>query len=79
MSSDYLIAFLFQIYVPSNPRGAESLPPGIVVPETDLFLRRLWGEPSEVCIQIFALKVIFCFGHVFAYIVMLVVKLYFTR
>ncbi|KAI3696950.1 hypothetical protein L6452_29605 [Arctium lappa] len=36
-----------QIYVPTNPRGAEPLPPGIVVPETDLFLRRLWGDPGE--------------------------------
>ncbi|XP_038707512.1 uncharacterized protein LOC120002774 [Tripterygium wilfordii] len=36
-----------KIYVPTNPRGAELLPPGIVVPETDLYLRRLWGEPSE--------------------------------
>ncbi|KAK8581465.1 hypothetical protein V6N13_144491 [Hibiscus sabdariffa] len=36
-----------KIYVPTNPRGAEMLPPGIVVPETDLYLRRLWGEPSE--------------------------------
>lgn len=39
---------LVQIHVPSNPRGAESLPPGIVVSESDLYLRRLWGEPSEV-------------------------------
>ncbi|KAG5515517.1 hypothetical protein RHGRI_036525 [Rhododendron griersonianum] len=37
-----------KIYVPTNPRGAESLPPGIVVSETDLYLRRLWGEPSEI-------------------------------
>ncbi|XP_047317548.1 uncharacterized protein LOC124920996 [Impatiens glandulifera] len=36
-----------KIYVPTNPRGAESLPPGIVVSETDFYLRRLWGEPSE--------------------------------
>ncbi|KAJ0690631.1 hypothetical protein HanOQP8_Chr11g0420001 [Helianthus annuus] len=36
-----------QIYVPTNPRGAETLPPGIVVSETDLYLRRLWGRPSE--------------------------------
>lgn len=36
-----------QIYVPTNPRGAETLAPGIVVPETDLYLRRLWGKPSE--------------------------------
>ncbi|XVF05696.1 hypothetical protein REPUB_Repub05bG0194600 [Reevesia pubescens] len=38
---------LYKIYVPTNPRGAESLPPGIVVPESDFYLRRLWGEPSE--------------------------------
>ncbi|KAG9451654.1 hypothetical protein H6P81_011619 [Aristolochia fimbriata] len=36
-----------RIYVPSNPPGAELLPPGIVVPETDFYLRRLWGEPVE--------------------------------
>ncbi|XP_010542587.1 PREDICTED: uncharacterized protein LOC104815743 [Tarenaya hassleriana] len=36
-----------KIYVPSNPRGAELLPPGIVEAETDFYLRRLWGEPSE--------------------------------
>ncbi|KAK8695962.1 hypothetical protein V6N13_001103 [Hibiscus sabdariffa] len=36
-----------KIYVPTNPRGAESLPPGIVVPKTDLYLRRLWGDPNE--------------------------------
>ncbi|GMH07119.1 hypothetical protein Nepgr_008959 [Nepenthes gracilis] len=36
-----------KIYVPTNPRGAEMLPPGIVVAETDLYLRRLWGNPSE--------------------------------
>ncbi|KAK4762332.1 hypothetical protein SAY86_008100 [Trapa natans] len=35
------------IWVPTNPRGAERLPPGIVVAESDLYLRRLWGNPSE--------------------------------
>ncbi|KAF3791298.1 hypothetical protein EJ110_NYTH14567 [Nymphaea thermarum] len=40
-----------KIYVPSNPRGAETLPPGIVVSESDLYLRRLWGKPSEGCTQ----------------------------
>lgn len=40
--------FGFQIYVPTNPRGAESLPPGIVVSESDFYLRRLWGDPKEV-------------------------------
>jgi hypothetical protein len=37
-----------EIYVPTNPRGAELLPPGIVVAKTDFYLRRLWGEPNEV-------------------------------
>ncbi|KAK6922290.1 Protein of unknown function DUF707 [Dillenia turbinata] len=36
-----------KIWVPSNPRGAERLPPGIVQAESDFFLRRLWGKPSE--------------------------------
>lgn len=36
-----------KIWVPSNPRGAEGLAPGIVVPHSDLYLRRLYGNPSE--------------------------------
>ncbi|CAI9767914.1 unnamed protein product [Fraxinus pennsylvanica] len=36
-----------KIWVPSNPKGAERLPPGIVASESDFYLRRLWGEPSE--------------------------------
>ncbi|CAI9093033.1 OLC1v1028434C1 [Oldenlandia corymbosa var. corymbosa] len=36
-----------KIWVPSNPRGAETLPPGIVANESDFFLRKLWGKPSE--------------------------------
>ncbi|GJN36354.1 hypothetical protein PR202_gb25203 [Eleusine coracana subsp. coracana] len=36
-----------KIYVPTNPKGAERLAPGIVVSESDFHLRRLWGEPSE--------------------------------
>ncbi|KAJ4748702.1 lysine ketoglutarate reductase trans-splicing protein (DUF707) [Rhynchospora pubera] len=36
-----------KIYVPTNPKGAERLAPGIVVQESDLYLRRLWGDPSE--------------------------------
>ncbi|XP_011089930.1 uncharacterized protein LOC105170731 [Sesamum indicum] len=36
-----------KIYLPTNPRGAESLPPGIIVSESDFYLRRLWGNPSE--------------------------------
>ncbi|XP_008804222.1 uncharacterized protein LOC103717560 isoform X2 [Phoenix dactylifera] len=36
-----------KIYVPTNPRGAERLPPGIVVSESDFYLRRLWGNPDD--------------------------------
>ncbi|KAJ0252950.1 Lysine ketoglutarate reductase trans-splicing protein [Hirschfeldia incana] len=36
-----------KIWVSSNPRGAERLPPDIVTPESDLYLRRLWGDPNE--------------------------------
>ncbi|KAI3866915.1 hypothetical protein MKX03_010910 [Papaver bracteatum] len=36
-----------KVYVPTNPRGAELLPPGIIVSESDLYLRRLWGDPNE--------------------------------
>ena len=46
----WLVSFL-QIWVPSNPRGAERLPPGIVAAESDFYLRRLWGLPHEVCAQ----------------------------
>ncbi|CAN6878372.1 unnamed protein product [Brassica oleracea] len=35
------------IWVPSNPRGAEMLTPGIIAPESDYYLRRLWGLPEE--------------------------------
>ncbi|KAG5149531.1 hypothetical protein JHK82_016412 [Glycine max] len=35
------------IWVPSNPRGAKRLLPEIIEAETDLYLRRLWGQPSE--------------------------------
>lgn len=36
-----------KIWVPTNPPGAERLPPGIIEAESDLYLRRLWGLPSE--------------------------------
>ncbi|KAJ0972481.1 hypothetical protein J5N97_020440 [Dioscorea zingiberensis] len=38
---------ILKIYVPTNPRGAERLPPNIIVPESDFYLRRLWGTPSQ--------------------------------
>ncbi|CAM8972992.1 unnamed protein product [Rhodiola kirilowii] len=38
---------VIKIYVSTNPRGAESLPPGIIESESDFFLRRLWGDPSQ--------------------------------
>ncbi|GLT33191.1 hypothetical protein SLA2020_077970 [Shorea laevis] len=36
-----------KIWIPTNPRGAERLPPGIIESESDFYLRRLWGQPSE--------------------------------
>ncbi|KAG7012780.1 hypothetical protein SDJN02_25533, partial [Cucurbita argyrosperma subsp. argyrosperma] len=36
-----------EIWVPSNPRGAERLAPGIVAAESDFYLHRLWGNPNE--------------------------------
>ncbi|PVH36713.1 hypothetical protein PAHAL_6G149500 [Panicum hallii] len=36
-----------KIVLPSKPKGEERLPPNIVVPESDLHLRRLWGNPRE--------------------------------
>lgn len=30
------------------PKGAERLPPNIVVSESDLHMRRLWGSPRDV-------------------------------
>ncbi|KAK9108230.1 hypothetical protein Syun_024241 [Stephania yunnanensis] len=36
-----------KIWVPTNPRGAERLPPGIIHSESDFYLHRLWGKPSE--------------------------------
>ncbi|KAJ0972783.1 hypothetical protein J5N97_020742 [Dioscorea zingiberensis] len=36
-----------KIYVPTNPRGAKSLPPGIIASESDFYMRRLWGDPSK--------------------------------
>ncbi|XP_021299046.1 uncharacterized protein LOC110427774 [Herrania umbratica] len=36
-----------KIWIPTNPRGAERLPPDIIESESDLYPRRLWGQPSE--------------------------------
>ncbi|XP_022022457.1 uncharacterized protein LOC110922474 isoform X1 [Helianthus annuus] len=36
-----------KIWVSSNPRGAERLPPAILAVESDLYPRRLFGKPSE--------------------------------
>lgn len=46
--SSYQVVLIIQIWEPLNPIGAERLPRGIVVSESDLFLRRLWGLPKEV-------------------------------
>ncbi|XP_047962953.1 uncharacterized protein LOC125207594 [Salvia hispanica] len=46
-SSNQVTTDVSKIWVPSNPKGAEMLPPGIVASESDFYLRRLWGKPSE--------------------------------
>ncbi|KAL6520205.1 hypothetical protein OROMI_032385 [Orobanche minor] len=38
---------LTKIWVPTNPRGAERLPPDVIVAESDLYTRRSWGLPTE--------------------------------
>ena len=48
--ADKVHLIVMQIWVPTNPRGAERLPPGIIESESDYYLRRLWGHPREVCI-----------------------------
>ncbi|KAL8153873.1 hypothetical protein V2J09_011633, partial [Rumex salicifolius] len=35
------------IWIETNPRGAERLPPSIIQSETDFYFRRLWGNPEE--------------------------------
>ncbi|KAJ3701648.1 hypothetical protein LUZ61_005353 [Rhynchospora tenuis] len=45
--SNELSAEDLKIFVPTNPKGAERLPPGIVAAESDLYPRRLWGDPNE--------------------------------
>ncbi|MED6168257.1 hypothetical protein PIB30_010319 [Stylosanthes scabra] len=46
-SQDQLPSDPSKIWVPTNPRGAERLAPGIVKAKSDFFLRKLWGRPSE--------------------------------
>ncbi|KAL5069096.1 hypothetical protein RYX36_019983 [Vicia faba] len=36
-----------KIWIPTNPPGAERLPPKIVESQSDFYLRRLWGLPHE--------------------------------
>ncbi|KAL6551456.1 hypothetical protein OROGR_007610 [Orobanche gracilis] len=36
-----------RIWIPTNPRGAERLPPDVIVAESDLYTRRSWGLPTE--------------------------------
>ncbi|KAK1365711.1 Lysine ketoglutarate reductase trans-splicing protein [Heracleum sosnowskyi] len=52
-----------KIWVPSNPRGAERLPPGVVVPGSDFYPRRLYGKPSEDFTAIPKYLVTFTVGH----------------
>nr|GEW34745.1 hypothetical protein GOBAR_DD19008 [Tanacetum cinerariifolium] len=41
-----------EIWAPDNPRGFETLPPGLVECESDLYLQRLWGTPNELVDEI---------------------------
>ncbi|XP_075482193.1 uncharacterized protein LOC142522593 isoform X1 [Primulina tabacum] len=52
-----------EIWVPSNPKGAERLPPGIVASESDFYTRRLWGKPSEDLTSIPKYLVTFTVGY----------------
>ncbi|WCJ38554.1 hypothetical protein M5689_019610 [Euphorbia peplus] len=52
-----------KIWVPSNPRGAESLAPGIIQAESDYYLRRLWGQPNEDLIKTPKYLVTFTVGY----------------
>ncbi|KAK7395808.1 hypothetical protein VNO78_16378 [Psophocarpus tetragonolobus] len=36
-----------KIWSPTNPRGAEMLPPKILASESDFYLHRLWGMPHQ--------------------------------
>ncbi|XP_024047293.1 uncharacterized protein LOC18051204 [Citrus clementina] len=36
-----------KIWIPTNPRGAERLAPGIIESQSDLYPRRLWGSPDK--------------------------------
>ncbi|MBA0847445.1 hypothetical protein Goshw_018044, partial [Gossypium schwendimanii] len=36
-----------KIWTPTNPKGAETLPPGIVSSRSDIYPRRLWGHPNK--------------------------------
>ncbi|XP_040866769.1 uncharacterized protein [Glycine max] len=36
-----------KVWVPTNPRGAERLPPNILESESDFYLHRLWGMPPQ--------------------------------
>ncbi|KAE9602859.1 hypothetical protein Lalb_Chr12g0204021 [Lupinus albus] len=46
-AQNQLLNDTMKIWVPSNPRGAERLPPAIIEADSDFYLRRLWGKPSE--------------------------------
>uniref|UniRef100_A0A2P2L4J9 Uncharacterized protein MANES_13G023000 n=3 Tax=Rhizophora mucronata TaxID=61149 RepID=A0A2P2L4J9_RHIMU len=52
-----------KIWVPSNPQGAEILPPGIIAAESDYHLRRLWGNPNEDLTQTPRYLVAFTVGY----------------
>lgn len=38
----------FGMQASNRPHGTDGLPTGIIVAETDLYQRRLWGDPAQV-------------------------------
>lgn len=54
----FVFFYWSQIYVPTNPRGAEPLSPGIVASQSDFYQHRLWGQPSEVLVNYSEKKVV---------------------
>ncbi|XP_022878264.1 uncharacterized protein LOC111396163 [Olea europaea var. sylvestris] len=52
-----------KIWVPSNPKGAERLPAGILASESDFYTRRLWGLPNEDLASIPKYLVTFTVGY----------------
>ncbi|KAL8138083.1 hypothetical protein V2J09_004084 [Rumex salicifolius] len=47
MQEDQTTTSITPVNLMPKPRGAELLPQGIIEPESDLYLRKLWGNPRD--------------------------------